>query len=98
MVRAGVPCAPVLNIKQVSEHRMIREREAIVQVPWEGREVAMVNVLPRFSESPGAIRWAAPKPGEHTTEILRELGMDDARIQQLAADGVIASPARGTSE
>ncbi|MGE5596201.1 MAG: CaiB/BaiF CoA transferase family protein [Hyphomicrobiales bacterium] len=97
MLHAGVPCAPVLNVKQVFEHRMIRERGAIVNVPWEGKEIAMVNVLPRLSESPGAIRRPAPRPGEHTEEVLREIGLDDAEIRQLASDGVIAPPVQETS-
>jgi formyl-CoA transferase len=97
MVRSGVPCAPVLNMKQVSEHRMIRERGAIVQVPWQGGEIAMVNVLPRLSESPGKIRRPAPAPGEHTEEILRELGLDAAHVEQLVSEGVTAPPVQDMS-
>jgi crotonobetainyl-CoA:carnitine CoA-transferase CaiB-like acyl-CoA transferase len=91
MVKSGVPCAPVLDMKQVSEHPMIRERGAIVNVPWQGRELAMVDVLPRLSQSPGRIRRAAPDPGEHTLDILRELGLTEPEIQALATGGVIAA-------
>ncbi len=90
MLDAGVPCAPVLNTQQVFEHPMIRGRGAIVNVPWEGRELAMVDVLPRLSESPGRIRSAAPRPGQHTREILQELGLADREIQELINGGVIA--------
>ena len=91
MVDAGVPCAPVLNARQVSEHPMIRGREAIVKVPWGDREIAMVNVMPRLSESPGKIRSVAPTPGQHTREVLAEAGLSESEIEELASSGVIAA-------
>lgn len=98
MVESGVPCAPVLNIKQVVEHPMIQGRGAVVNVPWQGRELAMVDVLPKFSRSPGKVRHAAPDPGQHTMDILREIGMTESEIEELAAGGVIATPEQGTTE
>jgi crotonobetainyl-CoA:carnitine CoA-transferase CaiB-like acyl-CoA transferase len=89
MVAAGVPCAPVLNVKQVVEHPLIQGRGSIVNVPWEGQDLAMVAPLPRLSETPGRIRAAAPRPGQHTVEILKGLGLDDDNIAALASGGVI---------
>ncbi len=89
LTQAGVPSAPVLNIKQIFEHPMIQGRGSIVNIPWEGRDVAMVDVLPRLSKSPGRIRSAAPRYAEHTTTILEELGLKADRIAELTAAGVI---------
>lgn len=91
MVEAGVPCAPVLNVRQIFEHPMIRGRGSIVNVPWEGKDLAMVTPLPRLSESPGEIRSAAPRPGEHTVEVLESIGFDADRIAGLAKRGVIGN-------
>ena len=90
MVTAGVPCAPVLNVRQIFEHPMIQGRGSITRVPWHNREIAMVDVLPRLSDSPGQIRSAAPAPGQHTDEVLGELGLSPEEIVKLAQDGVIA--------
>jgi crotonobetainyl-CoA:carnitine CoA-transferase CaiB-like acyl-CoA transferase len=90
MVEAGVPCAPVLNVSQIFEHPMIRGRGSIVNVPWEGAELSMVAPLPWLSESPGRIRAAAPRPGQHTVEVLESIGFDAGEIAGLAERGVIS--------
>ncbi|MBA4181078.1 MAG: formyl-CoA transferase [Anaerolinea sp.] len=92
MVEASVPCAPVLSVQQIFEHPMIRGRGAIVSVPWGEKELAMVAPLPRLSASPGEIRGAAPRPGQHTVEVLESIGFDADHIAGLAERGVIGSP------
>lgn len=92
MVEASVPCAPVLNVQQVFEHPMIRGRGSIVNVPWEEKDLAMVAPLPRLSASPGEIRSAAPRAGQHTVEVLESIGFDANQIAGLAARGVIGKP------
>ena len=92
MAEAGVPCAPVLNVRQIFEHAMIRGRGSIVQVPWEGKDLAMVAPMPRLSETPGQIRGAAPRPGQHTVEVLKSIGFDADQIDGLAERGVIGRP------
>lgn len=94
LTAAGVPCAPVLNIRQIFEHPMIQGRGSIVNIPWQGRDVAMVEVLPRLSRSPGRIKSVAPRPGQHTTEVLEQLGIDAATVAALVERGVIGDPAR----
>ena len=86
---AGVPCAPVLNVEQIFEHPMIQGRGSIVDVPWQGQDLAMVDVLPRLSESPGQIRSAAPRRGEHTVAVLEEAGIDRIKLIDLASRGII---------
>jgi crotonobetainyl-CoA:carnitine CoA-transferase CaiB-like acyl-CoA transferase len=92
MMEAAVPCAPVLNVREIFEHPMIQGRGSIVNVRWEDRELAMVAPLPRLSASPGEIRSAAPRPGQHTTEILESIGFDADSIAGLASRGVIGNP------
>ena len=48
-----------------------------VEHPSEGR-VRMADIPVRFSDTPGSIRRLAPRLGEHTAEVLREIGMDEA--------------------
>jgi crotonobetainyl-CoA:carnitine CoA-transferase CaiB-like acyl-CoA transferase len=50
--------------------------------------------VPRLLGTPGSIRTPAPKLGQHNRELLREVGVDDARYEKLLADGVVFEEAR----
>ncbi len=56
--------------------------------PTEGR-VRTPGFPIRFSETPSSVRRGAPLVGEHTREILAELGYDEARIDALFATGSV---------
>ncbi|MCU1480501.1 MAG: hypothetical protein JWQ19_1287 [Subtercola sp.] len=56
-----------------------------------GRSIPMPNVVPMLQGTPGEVRWAGPNLGEHSGEVMSELlGLDEAQIAQLVAEGVIA--------
>jgi len=53
-------------------------------------ELAMQNVAPRLSDTPGKVTSAGPALGEHNLEILGGLlGMSEARVGELVAAGVV---------
>src|SRR5947199_4156681 len=87
---AEVTAAPVYDIDQFLADPHVTEREIVVELPDEqtGRLV-MHNIIPRLSKTPGRLRSPAPKLGEHTADILGQLGVDRATLGRLAADGVI---------
>src|SRR6266550_4071665 len=87
---AEVTAAPVYDIDQFLADPHVTEREIVVDVPDEhtGRLV-MHNIIPRLSETPGRLRSPAPKLGEHTAEILGQLGVDRTTLGRLAAERVI---------
>lgn len=59
-----------------------------VRHPTEGDILTMANPV-RMSDTPIQPDRLAPKPGEHTVEILQELGVDAARIETLVARGIV---------
>ena len=87
---AEVTAAPVYDIDQFLADPHVTARDIVVDVTDEqtGRLV-MHNIIPRLSETPGRLRLPAPQLGEHTAEILGQLGVDPATLERLAADGVI---------
>jgi crotonobetainyl-CoA:carnitine CoA-transferase CaiB-like acyl-CoA transferase len=88
--RAEVTANPVYEIDQLLDDPHVQERGVIVEVPdEEAGSVLMHNVIPRLSETPGRLRFAAPSLGQHTHEILTEIGCDAGRIAALTAEGVI---------
>ena len=52
-------------------------------------EIRTVASPMRLSAAPAQLRYAPPALGEHTTEVLRELGLDAARIQTLQQQGIV---------
>ena len=82
---AQVTAGPIYSAAQLGEDPHARERGVIVNLPDDelGR-LPMHNVIPRLSETPGAIRTPAPALGAHNEEILggRGLGLDLARLRE----------------
>lgn len=89
--RVGVPASPVNRIDQVFADPQVRARGLRVELPHhDGRDVAMVRNPLRFSATPVEAGRAAPVLGEHTRAVLEdELGLDPARLAELAAAGVV---------
>src|SRR5712692_2145896 len=77
---AGVPCGPINTVPQVFEETQVRDRGMLVDIahPLAGTVPQVVRPM-RFAEAPLAFERAPPLLGEHTEEILRELGIDDSR-------------------
>jgi alpha-methylacyl-CoA racemase len=74
--------APVLELSEAPEHPHNVAREAFVDVDG----FAQPAPAPRFSRTPGDVRRGAPKPGQHTDEVLGALGLD---VTALRDAGVI---------
>jgi crotonobetainyl-CoA:carnitine CoA-transferase CaiB-like acyl-CoA transferase len=75
---AGVTVGPVLSMLEVMSHPYTLGREAIVELEDSDLgSIAMHNIVPRLTASPGGFRRAAPELGEHSLEILEELSRLD---------------------
>ena len=87
---AGVPCGPIYTMDQVFADPQVAHIGAAAPVrhPRLG-ELRLVNQAARLSRTPATMARATPERGEHTDEILREAGYDDAAIAALRAKRVI---------
>ncbi|MEO5695169.1 MAG: CoA transferase [Usitatibacter sp.] len=90
---AGVPATRIFTIADIFGDPHYKARGSIAQAPDPDLgTVAMANVVPRLSATPGAIRHAGRETGGDTRQVLSELlGMDDETLDALEAQGVIAS-------
>ncbi len=82
---ADAAVAPVNDIAQIAADAHFRARENITSVEDAelGGALRMQNVAGKFSATPGAVRWAGPRVGEHNHEILVErLGLDPEAVRQ----------------
>ena len=88
---AGVPCAPVLTRSQAVQHPQVQASDILVETahPHAGRLRQARNAA-RFEGTPAQVRRGAPLLGEHTGELLEELGYSPAQAKALAQDGVVS--------
>mgnify|MGYP005994877667 FL=1 len=89
---ADVPCAPALRRFELIEHPQVEASQTLFESnhPVAGR-LRQARTAPRFSDTPVVPPRGAPRLGEHTIEVLTDLGLDRATIDQLIADGVIGN-------
>ena len=88
---AKLPAAPMLSTQEVLEDPHVAAMGYLNRVPFPGasKDVPIIETPFRLSETPGIIRHRAPLLGEHTDEVLTDLGYDAAQIDQLRADGIV---------
>jgi formyl-CoA transferase len=86
-----VPAGRIYRAKDMFEDPHFAAREAIVRLAHpELGELAMHNVAPKLSETPGRVRHVGPELGEHNEEIYHGLlGLDGDTMSSLRAAGVI---------
>ena len=91
--KADVPATRIFTIEDIFNDPHYRARQSIVNVPDPHMgSVAMAGVVPRLSETPGAVRHAGRDIGQDSREVLRDvLGLAEATIDELARNGVIAT-------
>lgn len=91
LATAGVPVGLAYRAPEMLEDPHFIARQSIVRVPDERRgEIAMQNVFPRLSDTPGEVRHAGPELGADTEPVLEEwLGISGERIESLRKGGVI---------
>ncbi len=86
-----VPVAPVYDIAQIMEDPQYLARQTIIELEDDDfGSVKMANIPPRFSKTPGHIRHPGRSAiGHDTVEILQEMGMNSAEIEQLVANNIV---------
>ena len=87
---SGIPCGRVFRAPDMLENEQYQAREAIVELPHPVfGKVKMQNAFPKLSETPGAVRWPGPDLGQHTDEVLAEVGLSADEVAGLRAKGVV---------
>ena len=87
---AGVPAGPVASVGEMLDLPQTVAREMVLEVEHALLgSVRTVGFPVKFSETPGSVRRGAPVLGEHTREVLAELGYTDEQVEDLARSGEV---------
>jgi CoA:oxalate CoA-transferase len=91
LMEAGCPASMVRTTRDVLQHPRLRERNALVEAGTPGREEPVTLINAGFTANDGnpGVRGPVPALGQHTDEVLRELGYADAEIEALRESGAI---------
>ena len=86
-----LPCGPVYDLEQVLNDPQVQARELLkfVEYPGVAEPVPIANTPVRLSATPGEVAHRAPMLGEHTDEVLQELGFGKEEIGEFRNAGVI---------
>ncbi|WP_270886071.1 CaiB/BaiF CoA transferase family protein [Pedococcus sp. 5OH_020] len=89
--RVGIPCSRVADVATAARNEQLWSRDMLFRThDSDGDELFLVGYPAKFSGSPITMRFAPPRVGEHTEEVLEEiLGLDGAEIAQLRDSGVL---------
>lgn len=85
----NVPCGPILSMKELAEETSLRDTGTIVEVdhPERGKYLTVGNPI-KLSDSPADVD-RSPLLGEHTDEILNEIGLSTAEIESSKTAGAV---------
>jgi formyl-CoA transferase len=84
-----IPCGPILSMKEIADEPSLRATGTVVEVdhPTRGKYLTVGNPI-KMSDSPSEVK-RSPLLGEHTNEVLAELGYSADQIATLRAEKVI---------
>ncbi len=96
LLAAGIWAGPVYGYQELLDDPQIAHNGTFVEYEHATEGHVRTPGFPyRFSRTPARIDRGAPLVGEHSREVLLELGLDDARVDELLASGVIAQDSAG---
>ncbi len=83
MDEAGIPCGPVMDMKEVIEHPQTKARDLLVKVkhPIDG-DVEVQGVVPKLSETPAKLTTAAPMAGQDNCEVFGITKEEEAKLKE----------------
>lgn len=95
MSGADACCEPVLDMGEAFEHPQTIARKMVIESdhPGEGRS-RQLGFACKLSDTPASITSHSPALGEHTQQVLKELGIDQMRLEELYRVGAIRSSSR----
>ncbi|WP_442593583.1 CaiB/BaiF CoA transferase family protein [Parapusillimonas sp. JC17] len=87
--QAAVPSGRIYTAEDIvkDEHYLAREMIQRFTLP-DGLPIDLPGVVPKLSATPGGTRWLGPELGQHTAEVLKEIGVTPEQYQRMRDAGI----------
>jgi formyl-CoA transferase len=96
--KASVPSGRIYTVADIAADPHYEARGMLQQVTMDdGTDMLVPGIIPKLSRTPGEHRRNAPALGQDTDTILRGIGLTESQIEQLKAQGIVASAPTGAS-
>jgi len=88
--QAEVPAGRIYSVADIVADPHYQARDMLLDATLPGgAAVKMPGIVPKLSETPGAINWQGPSLGQHTDSVLNGLGLTESDIERLKREGVV---------
>jgi crotonobetainyl-CoA:carnitine CoA-transferase CaiB-like acyl-CoA transferase len=97
--KGGVPSAPIYSVADIFEDEHFKARDMLLRVPDDTLgSVVLAGIVPKLSDTPGAVRHSGRRVGEDTADVLGEiLGLSAAEISELKRDRIVVASSTTSS-
>lgn len=87
---AEVPVSTIFSVEDMFSHPQYLARQMFESATLaDGRSMRMPGIVPKLSATPGGVEWIGPSLGQHTNQVLDQLGYSSSDIERLRAEGAI---------
>jgi formyl-CoA transferase len=88
--KAAVPAGRIYTVADIAADPHYQARGMLQSVHMgDGSDLAVPGIVPKLSRTPGSHRRNAPKLGQDSDDVLREVGLSEAQIQALKDKGIV---------
>jgi formyl-CoA transferase len=88
--QADVPASRIFSAEDMFHDPQFLAREMLLAAKLpDGKAFKMPGIVPKLSDTPGAVEWVGPTLGEHNQAVLLALGYSEAQIAELKRQGAI---------
>ena len=90
MNKGGVPCGPIYRMDEVFADPQVKHMQIRAEVthPRLGR-IGLINQPIKLSRTPAKLAAATPERGEHTEEVLQEIGFTKIEVDEFKSKGIV---------
>jgi len=86
---AGIPAGPVYDVADALDNEQVEARSVVTEMEARGHTIPVIEHPLNYARSENGFDSPPPALGEHTREVLRERGFDEAEIRSLLDRGVV---------